>query len=162
MLNFEKPSSQYTLIEKGEYEFILTVEWKQTKNHDSFINCAFKIRKDVPQQYGGQIVFDGIYKNKTTGEYSRDKINHILGTIPNAKYDFESYDELIQYINGIKIRATVDIQESDNYPPKNVIVYLSYKETNYPESKTDAVSESNNNGDKNVEKLDISDDDLPF
>lgn len=116
-------------ISAGKYEVILNTEWKKSKSGNMYINCIFRIRKG--QNFENRVVFDGIYKSKTTGEYSEQKINAILSAIPNAKRDFEDYDDLIQYLNDKPMIIEVDIELPDpEYPnskEKNIVVYLSYE-----------------------------------
>lgn len=150
MLHFTaNPETNLEPITPGSYEVELTAEWKKTREDVPYINCCFKIREDVEQEFKGRLVFDGIYKSKKTGELQASKINGILSTIPNVKQDFESYDELLQYINGTKMIITIDIEEADpsieNSKDRNILVYMSYKPTQHP-----------------VKLEEITDDDLPF
>lgn len=124
----------FDLVEKGEYEVTLTAEWKVTKQtNQKYINCIYTIRKDIDQKFQGRMIFDGIYKSQFTGDFDTKRINGILSTIPNARLDFEDYDELIQYINGINMVVTVDVKPADPSNPeskaKNIIVLGSYKPT---------------------------------
>nr|DAR59117.1 MAG TPA: Protein of unknown function (DUF669) [Caudoviricetes sp.] len=130
-LNFTgKVDQNYELIEKGDYEVILNCEYKKTNAGANYINCKFQIRNDVEQSFGGRYVFDSIYKNAGTGDYNKTKINAILAAIPNAKLDFDDYDELVQYLNGQLMVITVDIEPANQYHPnsdKNIVKYLSYR-----------------------------------
>lgn len=151
MLHYDKvvEKTEYELVQPGEYEVTLNAEWKQTRVGDNYINCVFKIRKDVEQDFGGRIVFDGIYKNKNTGELQPSKINGILAAIPNAKQDFESYDELIQYINDQNMIVEINIQKADpsvvGSKDKNVIKYLSYKQSEVGVQLQEQPSDASNN-----------------
>ena len=131
MLEFSGQSNDFDLVTKGDYEVILNMEWKRTKAGDNYINCAFKIRKDVEQPYAGRLIFDAIYKSKTTGAFNASKINGILAAIPNAKLSFENYDELIQYCNDQPMKITVDAESTNSEDPnakmKNIVKYLSYR-----------------------------------
>ena len=147
MLHFDnnKPEKkEFDLIEEGKYETILNAEWRKTANGDLYINCTFRIRKDVEQKNGGRLVFDGIYKSRNNGEYSKAKIDALLSTIENAKCDFESYDELIQYLNNRNMIITIETQKADpSYPnskDKSVVKYLSYEPTKYPNNAVKAGS----------------------
>lgn len=159
MLHFDGKNEKkdFDLIEEGKYEVVLNAEWRKTGNGELYINCAFRIRKDVEQKNAGRLVFDGIYKSKKSGEYSKLKIDGILSTIENAKCDFESYDELIQYINGRNMIITIETQKADpSYPnskDKSVVKYLSYEPTKNP--TTDGVKEAEN-------LPDIDESELPF
>ena len=78
------------------------------------------------------MVFDGIYKNKTTGEYNSSKINAILAAIPCAKMDFNDYDELIQYIKGQNMIITIKTQEAQgDYSARSIVEFCSYRTTEH-------------------------------
>lgn len=148
MLHYDKvvEKTEFELVQPGEYEVTLNAEWKQTRMGENYINCVFKVRKDVEQDFGGRIVFDGIYKNKNTGELQPAKINGILAAIPNAKQDFESYDELIQYINDQNMIVEINIQKADpsvvGSKDKNIIKYLSYKQSEVGVQLKESTSEN--------------------
>lgn len=131
MLNFSgRTDEEYELIEKGDYEVILNAEWAKSKDQtQTYINCKFKIREDVEQDFGGRIIFDSIFKKKGTDEYNRSKINGLLSAIPDARLDFEDYDELIQYLNDQPMMISIDIEPANEYHQKdrNVVKYLSYR-----------------------------------
>lgn len=135
---------EFELIEPGRYDCTLITEWRETRGGDAYINCAFRIDKDRDQKFGGRIVFDGIYKSKTTGDYQASKINALLATIPNPKTDFEDYDELLLYLNGIKVNVEIDIEPADPERPmskdKNIITYLSYQPVEDKSGSTSTVN----------------------
>ena len=135
---------EFELIEPGRYDCTLVTEWRETRGGDAYINCAFRIDKDRNQKFGGRIVFDGIYKSKTTGDYQASKINALLATIPNPKTDFEDYDELLLYLNGIKVNVEIDIEPADPERPmskdKNIITYLSYQPVEDNNSSTSGIN----------------------
>lgn len=155
----EVEQQEFQLIEPGTYAVEMTAEFKKTKSGDDFINCAFKILKEYDSTWGGRIVFDGIYKSLKTGAFNEAKINAILSTIENPKTDFEDYDELVQYFNGIKMEIDIDIEQADNNVPnskdRNIIKYLSYKRL----SKEATTQQSTPKEDKKVEPVQ---DDLPW
>lgn len=140
-------NNEYVLIEPDQYAVTLSAEWQKTKAGEPYINCIFKIRKDVEQDFGGRIVFDGIYKDKKTGDLNINKINGILATVKNPKTDFEDYDELIQYFNGLNMYVEIEIDKADpeipNSKDKNRIKYLSYApyEEGTPTSQDNSTSE---------------------
>lgn len=131
-----KLENNYELIKEGEYEFIVKADWKQTKDGNPYINFAFHIRKDVEQECGGRIIFDPLYRNKETGEFSPTRINGLLSAIPNVKTEFEDYDDFIQYINGQCMKARVGIRkanpEDTNSRDRNIIVFGSYRPSSIP------------------------------
>ena len=150
-----KTETSYPLVPKGEYEARLRVEKDKTKSTGAeYIKVTSIIRDDIKQNIdgqGGRLVFDGIYKNRGTDTYNENKINYILSAIPNAKLDFEDYDDLIKYLNGQIVKIVVEHERKDKENPdselKNVVKkYL----------KSDLVFE-------NVEQqYEVKDSDLPF
>lgn len=142
MLNFsEKREQTYSIIEKpGFYEMELKAEWAQTNQKVDYINCIFTVRDDVNQEFQGKFVYDGIYKQKNSDEFNYNKIRAILETQENPKFDFEDYDELIQYLNGLLLKAEVVIEEADDKVPnskrRNTIKYLSYGKSKFPKKLT--------------------------
>lgn len=165
MLHFDKNVEQkdFELVKPGDYEVIMNLEWAKTRiSQEQYINCSFKIRKDVKQDFGGQIIFDGIYKSKNNAdEFQASKINAILAALPNSKSDFESYDELIQYLNDKCLLVRVEVQKADpkvpNSKDRNVIAYLSYRPTKHP-----IVEDAPKDTDSKVDSIKIDEDDLPF
>lgn len=156
MLHFsgeKEKTGVFELITPDKYEVTLMAEWRETKvSKKRYINCAFLIRKDVEQDFQGRIVFDGIYESKKTGDLQASKINAILSAIPNARQDFETYDDLIQYINGKNMIVEIEIENAKDDNPdskdKNVIKYLSYEPTQH-KSRMEELNE-------------VDADDLPF
>lgn len=134
-------STGFDPIEPNDYETTISLEYKKTQGGDLFINCKFAIRDDVEQDFQRRIVFDGIYKSKTTGEFSPQKINALLAAInaneTTPKWDFEDYDELIQFVNGKNVKITVELVKGDpaqGTNDKNAVKYLSYQPTAFKES----------------------------
>ena len=166
MLNFrEKKEQTRSIIEKpGFYEMELKAEWAETSNKVPYINCIFTVRDDVAQEFQGKYVYDGIYKNKNSDDYNYDKIQAIIETQPNPEYDFEDYDAVIQYFNGLLLKAEVIIKEADDKVPnskrKNEIKYLSYAKSKYPKKLTVSAAAPR----FNENQVDVTDnpDELPF
>lgn len=138
VLNFKGAKDSYEPIEKGEYEVVLTAEWKDKADKSGkYINCAFRVRDDVEQKNQGRLIFDPIYESKNKkGVYQPAKIEGILDTVADANYQFKNYDEVIQYINGLAMRIEVQIEKADpdkeNSKDRNIVKYLSYKPTLHP------------------------------
>lgn len=159
----ENNSGEFELVTPNTYEVVLNCEWKKTKSGDGYINCSFKIRKDVKQDFGGRIIFDGIYKTKKSGALQESKINAILSTVTDAKHDFEDYDELIQYMNDLEMQVDVDIEPADpsnpNSKERNIIKYCSYK----PSCIVDEESSEAKEIEEAQEKIEaVNNDDFPF
>ncbi len=159
-LNFKGAKESYEPIEKGEYEVVLTAEWKDKADKSGkFINCVFRVRDDVEQKNQGRLIFDAIYESKTKkGVYQPAKIEGILDTVTDANYEFKNYDEVIQYINGLAMRIEVQIEKADpdkdNSKDRNIVKYLSYKPTLHPLAESPFKNLNPNS--------DISAEDLPF
>lgn len=156
MLHFDgkvQENKEFEPIAEGDYEVSLEAEWAKTKTSgEPYINCKFTIRKDVDQKFGGRMVFDGIYKNKTTGEYNSSKINAILAAIPCAKMDFDDYDGLIQYINGQNMIISIKTQEAQgDYPARSVVEFCSYRTTEHLPTNSEKPT-----------LTEVNEDDLPF
>lgn len=156
MLHFDgkvQENKEFEPIAEGDYEVSLEAEWAKTKTSgEPYINCKFTIRKDVDQKFGGRMVFDGIYKNKTTGEYNSSKINAILAAIPCAKMDFDDYDGLIQYINGQNMIISIKTQEAQgDYPARSVVEFCSYRTTEHLPTNSEKPT-----------LTEVDDDSLPF
>lgn len=160
MLNFENVQEEYTLIEPGTYETVLTAEWKEV-NGKKTINCKYFIRDDVDQKFQGRIVFDTIWESKNKpGEFTPTKISKILKTVPNGKLEFATYDDVIQYINGLPMRVDVAIDPADpnnaNSKDRNVIKWDSWRTTLKPVVQTESPF-------KDIKtSVDLSADMLPF
>lgn len=163
MLHYDKVIEKKTfdLVKEGVYEAILNAEWRKDFDGEDVIHCAYKIRTDVEQEYKGRLVFDKIKKDKN-GVYHPGKINSILASIPDSKGDFETYDELIQYINDALIRINVSILKANpDYPnskDRNSIKYYLSETTKFPELKETAVIEKS----ESLNKIETDEDDLPF
>lgn len=168
MLDFsQEEKKEFQLIDEGEYEFELKVEWAKTKSsNEPYINCILKIRDDVDQKFQGSLVFDGIYKSKKSGEFNPGKIKSIIEAMRNPVYKFEDYDELIQHLNGNFVRANVLIEEADETIPnsrtRNVIEYKSYKTTKYPNKGVSAPTVESVKKETESRFEEESDDDIPF
>lgn len=169
-LNFttnETEKKEFDLIEPGDYEFLLNLEWKKQKNGNTYLNCAYRIRKDVEQKYQGRLVFDAIYRSKNNPqELNPTKIKAILNAIPNARKEFEDYDELIQYLNGVELKATVEIEPANpeyaSSKDKNIIKFCSQKITEQPSGiKVASNVSQEENPFANLTTFDLSQD-LPF
>ena len=176
--NGEAPKKVYEPVETGEYDTILTMEWKMAGTTKT-IGCTYKIRPEIPnQKFGGRYLFDTIWPDKNnSNEYDAEKINAILSTIEPekdentgeeipVKTDFESYDELIQYCNGRAMIIRTYIVDKNKDDPsqgkKNAIDKYSFKPSPYP-------MYVNQNGQKFGEApaeenqtKDVTADDLPF
>lgn len=138
MIDFKGASEkqEFEKIKPGTYEVVLTAEWKEV-NGKKTINCKYFIREDVEQEHKTRLVFDTIWESKNKpGEFTPAKIEKILNAIPNARYEFESYDDFIQYVSGMPMRIDVAIEPADPEKPnskeRNIVKYDSWRQTLKP------------------------------
>lgn len=132
-ISFTGKKEERPLIQEGKYEVTLNSEWAKTTAGDDYIKLTYTIRSDVEQNEGGRVVYDGVYKSKTTGLFNDSKINAILAGIPSAKLDFENYDEVIQYLNNVNmiIEVVIDQPNAQNNlsKPRNAVKFWSNEPT---------------------------------
>lgn len=164
MYEFEQ-KEEFSPIPNGEYEVVLEKAERRTSNSGTtYINCSFKIRNDVNQQCQGRTIFDIIFQDKERiGQFDHKKLGSIIRTQgPNGKYSFADDDELIQYINGLPMRITIEVKEPDAYHTEiyNQVKYRSYKPSNAGPKSLDAGVEEMK--EKFGEVFDVSAEDLPF
>lgn len=156
----------YDLVKAGDYEVILTAEFKTPKNGgERYISCSFKIRDDVEQEEKKRVVFDKIYKDKENPtQFDHRKLQKLLLTQgKDGVYTFSSDEALVQHINGMAMRITVEIEGANQWhdDQKNVVKYCSYK----PSQAKPQELPSSNGGvveTKNTSNIDVNDEDLPF
>lgn len=165
-LNLEQyaGSSEFPVVDAGDYEVVLKIERKMTKdNSKDFANLDFKIRDDVDQKFAGSHVFDKAWRDTTNPQwFDLKKLGSILVTQKGKedyKTSFEEVDECIQYLNGICLIVTVEKNYDDYYQKEvNSIKYLSYK----PSNLGPYVEPTNKTTEKNTVELNLPKDSLPF
>lgn len=168
-------SNEFPVVDAGDYEVVLKVERKFTKDGTKeFLNLDFMIRDDIEQKFQGSHIFDKAWKDTTNPQwFDLKKLGSILVTQKGKegyKTSFDEVDEFVQYINGIGLIVTVE-KKFDDYAQKEVnsIKYLSYKPSNAapytkPAKENATPMEDLGNGVKgaNTAQLDLPDDSLPF
>lgn len=127
-----KPEYELLKEVKKQEVFIENAEIKRTeRSQKQFINIKFRIRDDIEQENGGRVIYDTIWEEKNNpGVFDTRKISALLQSQgENGKYNFEDYDELVQYINGLSMIITVEVKPADDYneEPYNQVKYCSYK-----------------------------------
>ena len=163
-LKFEYQKSNYGLVNEGIYEMNLTVSLKVTENNKKYINLDFKIRDDVEQENQNRHVWKKIWEKKEApGTYPMGTFNKILSIQDEktGKFDFEDYDELLQFINGWNLRCGVKIGEPDEFNEEEYNYISFYSPTKYP-TKSLSVTSVENTPSKKINPEDIKDEDLPF
>lgn len=137
MFGEEYANTEFELIEDGEYEVVLKAERRRTKNGENeYLSLDYKVREDVDQPFKGRHVFEKFFKDKVyTDFFDFKRTNQIVITQPNFKQHFEDVDEVIQYLNGMKLRIGIE-KIYDDYLDKDVnkVVNYSYKPSRFPGS----------------------------
>lgn len=162
--NVENEKKDFEPIEVGDYAVVLSAEEKPTRdNTNTYLSLSYALDKKENAKYGGRLVFENVYKTKDNPNiYNVWRIKEILLTQgKDVQMKFEDNDELIQFLNGLKMKIHVDIEEPNQYHEsrKNVVT------KHIADSKWGAnVATSIGGGVKeyNVSSIDVSDDDLPF
>lgn len=169
------PERTFEPVAEGDYDVVLTMEWKMAGTA-KVINCTYRIRDNLNQPNAGRLLFDTIWPLKEDPtNYDTAKINAILSTIQpvkdeqgnvieEVKTNFETYDDLIQYLNGRAMIIHTYLVDKDKNDPsqgkKNAVDKFKFKPSPYP------IFVNQNGqpfGTKQVEeKQDITVDDLPF
>jgi hypothetical protein len=151
----------YGPIEPGDYEVVIgNAEVRKTKSGDKeYLSLDFVIRRDVNQEYKGRHVFESLWRDRNNPEvFEFAKLNKIILTQKDAKLAFKEMDEVIQYLNGLKLVITIEtIFDEYDAKERNVVKKMSYAPSNYPE---DQVIESNTAS--IALNSDDGKDDLPF
>lgn len=149
----------YEPIPAGTYRVTLSGEEKLKKdNKTKYLAITLKLDEtNSDKKVVNRLVFDNVYKDKTyTDQYAIYKIKAILLTQgPDVKMTFEDNDELIQFLNGLRMQVEISIEEPNEYHsnPKNVVTkYIA----NSAFSGDSVVYE------QNTGSLAVDDDDLPF
>jgi len=157
------------LVAEGEYEFVIdSADKKKSKAGTSeFLSLKLKIRTDVPQAHQGRILFLTVFKDKDRPEwYDFRTLKTIIQTQKVTYSDgrkwsvsFETPDDCIQYLIGLKLRASVIHETYDNGAGdggvKASIVKSSFKPTAVVSTSATTTSDT-------VETPNLSDDSLPF
>ena len=166
MYEFDE-KEEYSLIPTGEYEVILEkAEIKTAQSSGKpYINMKFRIRNDVEQPQQGRVIFESIFLGKNSNQFDTKKLGAIMNCAVGvwiAKYSFADDDEVVQYINGLAMRLTIELNGPDDYHTEdyNQVKYCSYKQTNVKAKTLGGVEEMNAKFDGIVEVIDDSD--LPF
>lgn len=165
-----KPEYELLKEVKKQEVFIENAEIKRTeRSQKQFISIKFRIRDDIEQENAGRIIFDTIWEERDNpGVFDTRKISSLLQSQgENGKYNFEDYDELVQYINGLSMIITIEVKPADDFrdEPYNQVKYCSYKPS---ESKPKTLGASTNNINTQQSSLRASDvvyvddTDLPF
>lgn len=122
-----KTDYQIELVKEGEYEAqiikaeLLAAESTGTK----YMNITYRIREDVEQEHQGDVVFDKLWQNKTTGEYNMRRFNNICKSagIPEGT-SFANENAFLEAIVGKAIVVNVAVVFDDfRQQDQNTILY---------------------------------------
>ena len=153
---------KYELIDDGDYEFVISkVEPRESNKNGKVtkrLSLTFKIRDDIEQKFKGRCVFFTIFGREGDPYYDFHVVNKIIITQlkDKEKKYFDSVDEVLQYLQGLKLVATVSSEYDDfRDEDRNVIVEDSFKRSNVGDGEGPVHA-------KNVESIAVDDSDIPF
>ena len=152
-----KDLGNYGLIDDGKYEvFIKEAVIKTTPSGKEKISIQFKIRDDVDQAFKGRIIFEDIWKERDTEFFNRKRLNQLMGTqnFEDGKA-FDSINDVLVALVGGNLVIKVN-KEFDDYRQEEINRVYYYETT---KQKAQTVGETKS---KNLEKIEIADEDLPF
>ena len=156
-------NTEFDLIDEDEYEVVLEkLEPKtSTKNGKTtkYLNITFTIRDDVDQKYKKRKLWYTIFARDNDIAFNFNAINAIIITQEGRsdyKRHFHSVDEIFQYLVGLHLKLKVGI-EFNQFKGKddNIIV-----EDSFAPSVWDTEDHSVHG--KNLDSIEITDDDIPF
>lgn len=166
MPNFDYSEERSDLVPGGTYEATAECLGVGVNNFgDEVIRLSWRIRSDVEQAAKNRIVFDDIRKDKNDPNAFNDrKIYDIVfggqdKTDPNAKFKFDSYDEICQHLNGINMQIDVEVRSSANGRQYNCVKFGGYHPT---KAKGKTIAQPQQAVKSNTEDFEVTDDELPF
>lgn len=167
----DKP--MFELIKQGDYEVILSAEKTLSKDKtSSYLNCFVTIcdedAEGNPQEFKGRNVYAKIFKDKENPTmFDLDTLQKIMLTQvgkEGARFTFASDDDLIQYLNGLRLRIKVYENDVDEYH-ENRWNSINLKFAKKSLAKPRTLDDEEENDKKLVEtskKVVIDDEDIPF
>ena len=121
-----KTDYQIELVKEGEYEAqIIKAELLAAETGTKYMNITYRIREDVEQEHQGEVVFDKLWQNKTTGEYNMRRFNNICKSagIPEGT-SFANENSFLEAIVGKAIVVNVAVVFDDfRQQDQNTILY---------------------------------------
>lgn len=121
-----KTDYQIELVKEGEYEAqIIKAELLAAETGTKYMNITYRIREDVEQGHQGEVVFDKLWQNKTTGEYNMRRFNNICKSagIPEGT-SFANENAFLEAIVGKTIVINVAVVFDDyRQQDQNTILY---------------------------------------
>lgn len=104
-------------VEEGEYEVTLeNIEKKVGKaSGKEYLSVTFKIRSDVDQPSKNRKLWFNIIRNEDDACWNFNKINRLVCTQGGQRREFETFDEILQFLCGINLRIKVGKVYDDKY-----------------------------------------------
>ena len=159
---FDYKDERDNLVPAGSYEATASCGGVSLNNYgEEIIRLSWKIREDVNQACQGRIVFDDIRKEKNNpNEFNQQKIYEIIHggqdhADKGAKFQFETYDDICLYLNGMNAIIDVDVRTSNSGKKFNCIKFGGYHPTNAKGQTLASAAPA-------TDVSDIDDDQLPF
>lgn len=121
------------LVEKGSYEVqIIEAELLQAETGTKYMQLALKVREDVEQLSQGEVVYEKLWQNKTTGEYNQRRFNSICKSagIPEGT-TFKNENDFLNTVKGKILIANIDVV-FDDFRSENVNTVLYYNSSEIP------------------------------
>ena len=108
-------STYVTLVpERNDYEGVVTnanINRGKDGTGQPRIEITIKFREDVEQEGKGSLITYRIFKNEGDDFYNSSKLNNIIITqdrFPTYKNHFDTVDEVVQYINGLCFKFSIE------------------------------------------------------
>lgn len=114
----------------GEYECIIDgAVYKRASTGSDMVAMKLKVRGDVPNQQGaGRVIFNNLVFNEKTAGMVQGFFKAV--GIPDG-HEFNSYEEIAQWITGKPIRAKLGIREY-NGQENNEVKYVKEPQAGAP------------------------------
>lgn len=158
---------EFTLIDEGDYELAIDkLEKRVSKAGNQCLNVTFIIRKDVDQKFQGRKVFYNLTKkaDDPEGIYDFKRTNKLILTQkdkPTYRKSFADADEVLLYLNGIHLKAHIEIQFDEfNNTERNAITDYSFAPSDWDKKMQNKTAPDKS---ENLDKISVpSDSDLPW
>lgn len=151
-----KTSYTDSVLPEGEYECrIVKAEQTKTKKDTPYLNIDMVIREDVEQPCARKHIWDSLFKNRETGQYSEKRMNQICQAagIPEG-VEISSIQDFCDTVILRCVRAVVK-HKMDDYKGEKVSYVAYYKPSKFPVDNPEP-------GDNTSAVDDVDDEELPF
>lgn len=149
-----KKAQTFGALPAGEYELFITgAKAIYSSKGTPGVSMVLTVRNDVDQVGGGRKVWHTLWVNENTHGIVQAFMKAI--EVPDGT-EFNSLEEIANYVKGRPVRAKLDIQEDNSNFNEVKSFSISHVGGFYEEE------EAGGNADANDGPLDISEDDMPF